>query len=276
MAALPFAGRAAAYAGDAAAGGWTTLTGRTGRDIHVASWKPAEMRGTILFSHGFASAPRHYMRMIDRWVASGWAVHAPLHVDSTEHPDTAQYKGMAGWAARMEDMSALSDWHGGDHVAMGHSFGGLTALAMGGATTFLPDGVERQLSDPNTRAVVAFSPPGPMPPLIDKAGYGTVRVPALIQTGDRDVLPGSDDPQSWRAHLSAFWAGQPSGDRFGLVLDGVDHYFGGLICDPDKVGPNQATQLESAIDASLSFAEQLSSQTPAQFSASPTARFYRR
>lgn len=252
-----------------------------GRKLEVSSWRPAgKTAATILFSHGFASAPRHYIPIISAWVAAGYEVHAPLHMDSREHAHHKTLQGMDSWAARIQDMRALSANHGTDHAAIGHSYGGLTALAMGGASALRPDGIEGPLRDNRTKCAFAFSPPGPTPSLIDKAGYGSIAVPAFIQTGTRDVLPGSvDEAESWRSHLSAFAAGPAQEERYGLILADVDHYFGGLICDPAKTGSDQSSALHIAIRASLEF---LACHGPAGsgkipvFAADPTARFYRR
>lgn len=252
-----------------------------GRKLEISSWLPdGEAIATILFSHGFASAPRHYMPIISAWVTAGYEVHAPLHMDSRDHLGHAKLQGMDSWAARIQDMRALSANHGADHAAIGHSFGGLGVLTMGGASALPPNGIEGSLRDSRTKCAFAFSPPGPTPPLIDKAGYGSITVPAFIQTGTRDVLIGSvEGTESWRDHLSAFEEGPARGDRYGLVLAGVDHYFGGLICDPSKTGPDQSSALRVAIDASLKF---LASYGPSgsgkipSFATDSTAEFYRR
>jgi hypothetical protein len=251
------------------------------RRLEVFSWRPSgEAIGRIQFSHGFASAPRHYMPMIAAWVAAGYAVDAPLHMDSREHPARSSLQGMDGWAARIHDMRALSASHGAPHATIGHSYGGLTALAMGGASAFRPDGIEGPLRDDRTVCAVAFSPPGPLAPLIEEAGYGSIAVPAFIQTGTRDVPASSAaDPESWRSHLAAFTAGSGRGDRYALVLEGVDHYFGGLIGDPAMTGPDRSIDLNTAIAGSLTF---LASHGPAGsgttplFAADAAARFYRR
>jgi pimeloyl-ACP methyl ester carboxylesterase len=231
------------------------VTTASGRISNVTVWRARGKRhGTILFSHGALSAPAHYPDLIGSWVQAGYDVFAPLHVDSTEHPDTANYKGFATWRARIEDMRALAlqmtDKH---YVAAGHSFGALVALTLGGASAIPPEGIEGSLRDSNVRAVVAFSPPPPIPTLIEASGYATLAVPALIQTGDRDLPPGVTDPDGWKLHLAAYDATAAGGNRYALVLGGVDHYFGGLICDSSKTGPDQSMQLHIAAELSTLF-----------------------
>lgn len=232
-----------------------TLATKGGRRAVVSHWKPkGRLVGTILFSHGANSAPRHYERLIAPWVAAGYEVFAPLHVDSAEHPDTKHYPGLASWAARLEDMRALAAHIGSrPYIAAGHSYGGLTAIALGGGVSLVPQGVEGPLRDPIAKAVLAFSPPAPVPVLTGEAGYASVNVPMLVQTGTRDVPPGLTDPEGWRGHLAPYDAAQSDGQRYALVLEDVDHYFGGLICRPDVPGPQQITQLDQAIQISRLF-----------------------
>lgn len=223
-----------------------------GRRLSVWSWLPSRKPvGTILFSHGAASAPWKYLRLIDHWVAAGYAVHAPLHVDSTDHPDHDRYPAAASWPARIADMRALADRYGGrSYVAAGHSYGALLALALGGASPAVPADVARPLRDPRAKAVVAFSPPPPIPGLIDQAGFATLTVPALIQTGTADIPPGSS---TWEGHLMAWEAPTLAGNRYGLVLDSVDHYFKGAICRPELPGPPQVAELGLAATVSIEF-----------------------
>ncbi|WP_317930426.1 alpha/beta hydrolase family protein [Halioxenophilus sp. WMMB6] len=221
------------------------------RTMQVWSWPAAgEARGVILFSHGAASAPWKYDPLIHRWQAAGYTVYAPLHVDSTDHPLTAQYPGMASWQARLEDMAVLADAYGANgYVAAGHSYGGLVALTLGGADAILPEGFKGDPADSRVSLVLAFSPPPAIPGLVATDGYAALAVPALIQTGTQDVPFGSD--AGWRVHLDAYEAAAPGGDRYALVLDGVDHYFGGAICRPELPGPKLLAEIATAADISL-------------------------
>ncbi|PKP91170.1 MAG: alpha/beta hydrolase [Alphaproteobacteria bacterium HGW-Alphaproteobacteria-16] len=232
------------------------LRTKEGREIAVSHWRPkGRRRGVILFSHGAASAPWKYERLIQPWADRGWEVFAPLHVDSTDHPDTKSYPGMKSWAARVEDMHLLARRYGrGGYVAAGHSYGGLTALTLGGAAAAVPEGYQGQLRDPAARCVLAFSPPPPLPGLISEAGYAKLAVPALIQTGTQDMWPAAPPgPDAWRGHLVAYKAAEAGGDRYALVLEGVDHYFRGAICRPELPGPPQLPELAQAVELSLRF-----------------------
>ena len=189
-------------------------------------------------------------------MTQGWRVLAPLHVDSKDHPETANFKGLASWKARIEDMRALSAYLGDEHyVAAGHSYGGLVALTMGGSESIAPEGLSGPLGDEKVQAVIALSPPAPIPVLVTSEGYGTISVPALIQTGTLDFVPGITDnsDDGWKGHLAPFDAAAAGGHRYGLVLEGVDHYFGGAICDFSQPGPPQLAQLDVAVSLSSLF-----------------------
>lgn len=229
-----------------------TVKTPSGRAVAVNVWKAAgREKGRILFSHGAASAPWKYQPLVDAWTKAGYSVHAPLHVDSTDHPDRASFQGMASWPARIEDVRALADHLNGPYIAAGHSYGALVALCLGGSAIAVPPGVKTPLRDPRAKAVLAFSPPGAGMGFIKAGDYAPLVVPALIQTGDKDVPPGPGG--DWKSHLLPFEEAAPGGDRYALVLDGVDHYFGGGICRPELPGPVQAEQLAIAADLSVLF-----------------------
>lgn len=286
LAALPLVtgGAGVAIAADLPAARIRLLAATPTRQVEVSFW-PAKgrRRGTIAFSHGFGSSPRFYPDFIRAWTGAGFDIVAPLHVDSREHPRAAEFARTA-WATRIEDMRAVSAMIGGNYVAAGHSFGALTALVLGGVDAIVPPGIDGPLRDPSARTVLAFSPPGPLPPLVPEAAFAALSRPALIQTGTQDLLPSApDDPESWRAHLTAFARSPASGDHHGLVIEGSDHYFGGLICDPARKATDQTAQLHLAVAASLAFLRSYSghakdgqAEAPPAFPVSPLARYYTR
>ncbi|MFV3126643.1 alpha/beta hydrolase family protein [Niveispirillum sp. KHB5.9] len=229
-----------------------TVKTPAGRAVAVNVWKASgKEKGRILFSHGAASAPWKYQPLVDAWTKAGYSVYAPLHVDSADHPDRAAFQGLASWPARIEDMRALADHIDGPYIAAGHSYGGLVALCLGGSAIAVPPSVKTPLRDPRAKAVLAFSPPGAGMGFINPGDYAPLAVPALIQTGDKDIPPGPGG--DWKSHLLPYDEAAPGGERYALVLDGVDHYFGGGICRPELPGPVQAEQLSIAADLSVLF-----------------------
>lgn len=236
-----------------------TITGPGDRAIRISEWRPrGKPKALILFSHGANSSPRFYEALFGPWLAAGYHIVAPLHVDSAEHPRTADYPGLASWKMRIEDMRALSV-HLGERpcIAAGHSYGGLVALTMGGTASVRPEGLVGPLRQPNVRAVVAFSPPAPSAVLCTREGYAELAVPALIQTGTKDILPGitNIDGEGWRGHLAPYDAARAGNDRYALVLEGVDHYFGGAICRYDLPGPKKLDRLADAARISALFVD---------------------
>lgn len=207
-----------------------------------------------MFSHGNGSAPWKYDRLVGRWREAGYDVWMPLHVDSTDHPRTAEYPGLATWRARLEDMRAVSRFIDGPYVAAGHSYGALTALVMGGAAGEVPEGLAGPLRDAAAACVLAFSPPPPIAGLLAPEGYAALATPALVQTGTLDLMPDwPETDEGWRIHRPAFDLAAATGDRYLLVFEGVDHDFGGAICDVDRGDVPQLGQLSDAADLSLDF-----------------------
>jgi pimeloyl-ACP methyl ester carboxylesterase len=225
-----------------------------GRDVQIFAWQPGgTRRGTVLFSHGFAAPPSSYQKLLQPWADAGFLVLAPLHRDSPTHPDHAHFLPAQALPTRLLDMrAAASMLPNAPYVAAGHSYGGLIALTLGGAQPSVPPGMTPPLNDLNAKAALAFSPPGPMPDLITSQGYSAISVPALVQTGDRDFPIVAGKPGDWHAHLAAFEAA-PGKESFGLVLPGVDHYFGNIICRPERPGPPLIAQFGEALDVSILF-----------------------
>lgn len=225
-----------------------TLHAADGRLIPVDIWRPSgKVIGRIHFSHGAASSPWKYARLLEPLCAAGYEIWAPLHVDSTEHPATNEFKGMASWAARLQDMQALSSIANSNYIAMGHSYGGLVSLTLGGARPTAPVEWRDRLRDSAVSVVVALSPPGPLPGFVDAQAYSSLEVPALIQTGDRDIPLGWEGAR-WQDHLVAFDAAKATGSRYALVLEGVDHYFGSAICRPELPVPPQLSMLSNTVE----------------------------
>lgn len=261
LSALPFipdavAQAAATYHAPLAPPEVRTVSAAKDRMVAISRWAARGRRkGVIAFSHGFGSSPGYYPDFIRAWIGAGYEVLAPLHVDSREYGQPGKFDGPAGWAARIEDMRAVSRMIGGDYVAGGHSYGALTALVMCGVDAVVPPGIVAPLADPHATCAIAFSPPGATPTLVRPEGFAKLARPALIQTGTRDIplAPGTPAVEGWRTHLTAFANAPATGGHYGLVLEGVDHYFGGLICDYSKSGPDQRAALTVATQYSLAF-----------------------
>ncbi len=240
----------------------------TERTTTVSLWAP-QVPGAyplLVFSHGAFSAPARYTQALSSLAAQGFVVAAPLHIDSELIATTPPPPQQMVWATRVADLRRLADV-GEDlqnalsgvriappvdgYLVAGHSLGAFVAQVVAGAKVMgdaTPPG-----ADPRVRGVVAFSPPGPMPPFIQKDAWDAMTVPQLVITGTSDVLPGFIN--DWTAHTQAHRHAQP-GDQWLWVGAGVDHYFGRLIGRLTRDVPPQDTAFASALDVAGRFARQ--------------------
>lgn len=211
------------------------------RATTMVTWVPARVKGVVLFSTGHGSWPDKYDAAASAWKAAGFAVIAPVHVDSMRHPDREKFTRQASFGERIADLKAASryaarTWPNMPVVAAGHSFGTLSALCLGGGLANLGD-----FRDPTVRAVLGFSSPGRIPGLIGPDAYAGNTLPIMMITGDQDLVPGL--VTDWHDHLLPVQA-SPAGNKFGISFPGAAHE---LIGHPDD--PNFA----AAIAASTRF-----------------------
>lgn len=190
------------------------------RATTMAVWEPAQVRGVVLFSTGHGSWPERYDGLLTAWRDAGFAVVAPLHVDSVKYPEREKFSMQHGFGERLADMKAASAyvakrWPGVPVAAGGHSYGTLISLALGGAMADMAP-----LRDPSVVAVIGYSSPGRIPGLVRPTTYVSVAVPVLIVTGDRDLVPGFVTDA--KDHLYPVESA-PAGDKMALVLAGGDH-----------------------------------------------------
>ncbi len=215
-----------------------------GRTIDFSVWTAADERGVIVFSPGFNSTPAASHRLLSAWVAPGYTVVAPLHVDSLQHPQHADYDNRAAFATRIMDMAVARGFvrvaHPGKPIiAAGHSFGSLISFIEGGAVT-----AAGAQGDSELKGVIALSSAGSIPGLVTPSTWDGLDVPLLLITGDRDLVPGF--VADWRDHRRAFDA-SPAGDKTLLIFEGADHELVGNADDADFALLVEAT--EAFLDA---------------------------
>lgn len=248
-----------------------TLAAADGRAVYARLWWPAtrppggRARGLILFSHGANSQPAKYDRLAGAWAAAGWVVVGPVHMDSPDHPDRPTVSPDAGLALRLADLRAPLAWRGGLErtvglaipagrvVAAGHSYGALAAQALAGARVRRPDD-GGAIPEARVRAVVAFSPPGPIAGYVEASDWVGVAVPQFVQTGTADIVP--PVAARWEDHRASFDAASV-GPRWLWVGEGVDHYFGNAIGRPERTAADQSAAFGCAVAASLAFMERV-------------------
>ena len=223
------------------------------REIEATLFYPeqGEAYPLLVFSHGNWSTRDSYDRLLRHWASHGYAIIAPDHLDCCS-PVKGIYQslrlGQYGLvAARTSDLHFVLD--NLDSVeraapgfagkadrariaATGHSFGAFSAQQLAGASALDPES-GRQVSArrEGIHTVVALSPPGPMFDTITAESWQGLDQPTLVTTGTWDIQPGFFD--DWRLHLMSHETAVP-GEQWALVLQGADHYFGSIICRPER------------------------------------------
>jgi dienelactone hydrolase len=200
-----------------------TVTARASetRQVQIQVFAPRRPKGVLVFGHGASGSPDRYLPLFARLNAAGYAVMAPVHVDSMQNPEHAKYNLQTAFGERIADVGATARaaaerFPGLPLAAAGHSYGALLAQMQGGALRYITDARVSQV-----RAVVSFSSPGIIPGLVQPGvAFSTVAVPSLTVTGTADVVPGF--VSNWEDHLAAF-RGAPAGGRYALVLPGAEH-----------------------------------------------------
>ena len=205
----------------------------------------------IAFSHGNFSAPSRYRAMLDPIAAAGYVVVAPMHVDSELMPRDKSPSQQFVWQTRNEDVAlvlATSPPNGDPkrRAAMGHSYGALNAQVAAGAipTSAVPTFQKR------LQAMVAWSPPGPLPGLIEAKGWSALNTPSLTITGTADILPGFID--NWDVHRVAH-DNTPVGKRWLWVGKGINHYFGGMFGREKAASAEDRRLFDRAITTTIAF-----------------------
>lgn len=207
----------------------TSMAAPNGRAVPMTIIAPTR-RGRyplIAFSHGNFAAPSRYRAMLDPIAAAGYVIVAPMHVDSELMPHDKPPSQATVWQTRNEDLAlalgatpANADRR--RRGVMGHSYGALNAQVAAGAVPANPPPGRQTL--PQT--LVAWSPPGPFPGLIEPDGWSSITTPSLTITGTADIMPGFID--TWELHRAAHDQ-TPKGKRWLWVGNGINHYFGGMF-----------------------------------------------
>ena len=230
----------------------------------------------IVFSHGHALDNLSYKNLTNYWVAQGYFVVAPLHLDSggdLKAVSVISKKYGNDWiaASRLLDLKAsidqidiitaeLTDFVGqvstDKIIAAGHSYGALSAQQLSGAKledhgdSLYP--IPESLTDSRVVSVVAISPPGLMKDHLTEATWSEYSTPQLVVTGPNDFFPFIWP--NYEDHFISYQTAQP-GHNYLLVLDEMDHYLGNLIGRLERDGPPQDIALKNLSDVSLKFIE---------------------
>jgi len=234
----------------------------SGKQIKVwlATPQTTGARPYVVFSHGAFSSPTRYQSLLLALAKAGYIVAAPWHLDSEEVKKELPITPAENWQDRLEGIRALLEEHelleeslnstglsvNSELIGVaGHSYGGITAQYFAGAKVIDPADTKEKTERLNAvKAVLAYSPPGPIPGFIEKDAWSNLITPSFVITGTRDVLPGFLD--DWKAHLAAHET-SPDSNKWAFIGTGVDHYFGYQI---GRLKTKDLTQ-KSAFDLSV-------------------------
>jgi predicted dienelactone hydrolase len=192
----------------------------------------------VVFSHGHQGFGEYSSFLMEHLASHGWIVAAPDHTGNTTLDGSDRATEI--YAQRPRDISAVLDWIDASglpttdtRLAMGHSFGGYTVLALLGATyaasaldcpdpttgfcsTMTPalrSTFEAGFAEPRFTAGCVMAP-GDFG-LFQAAGVAAVTAPTFLMTGTEDQPPGSEVDELWAAL-------QGDGARR-LTLEGAGH-----------------------------------------------------
>jgi len=231
--------------------------------VRIAAPRTGRALPVILFSHGAYSSKDDYSVLLDHWAAHGYVVIAVTHRDSTRLGTTRGGNDPRFMTWRLDDMKQVLDslpqllsalpglverTDSSKIAATGHSFGGLIAQTLAGATLRDPaTGTAVSHRQPTIRAAIIFSGAGAMPPVLGAEDFAALAVPTLVTVGTEDLKQAPN--------LSGYeWRRQPydlipAGQKYLLTLEGADHYLGGSVGRDDLARSAQADDFVAAFQA---------------------------
>jgi len=220
----------------------------------------------VVLSHGFGLSPEWYLSLAEHLASRGMVVLAPEHVEydwATDVRASTAYRPLeVSEAIDFAEDGLLDGIIDTEHIGVvGHSYGGTTALAIGGArihtawleehcatnedpfiddffcTPFLgqeedlaalmgldavPSGLWPALSDPRVDSVVAMAPDAG---LFGDVGLAELTVPTMVLGGTADT----GAPWDWGGQLA--WDHMSSDQRAYVAFEGADHFIMTTTCE---------------------------------------------
>lgn len=215
------------------------------RTLPIRVYLPAETQPApvVLFSHGLGGSCKNNPYLGRHWSGRGYAVVFVQHPgsDETVWQDTpagerlaalTKAASLSNFLLRVGDipvvLDALTQWHNQEEHALqgrldltsvgmsGHSFGAITTQAVSGQRMLTGTAA---FTDPRIKAAVALSPSKPAAGSAQRA-FGSVRIPWMLMTGNRDV---SFIGEADAASRLAVFAALPPGDKYEVVLYDAEH-----------------------------------------------------
>ena len=212
----------------------------------------------IVFSHGTFSSGEKYDPIVEFWAARGYVVILPNQLDANYGITPTKTEDMINVIhTRISDMSVILD--GLDEIeaqipglqgklnrelliAAGHSVGTHVVLVNTGLRVRNPTNDEiTESGESRYMAAVMLSDPGKMAMMPDDMWTGGSR-PTFLSTGSEDYgLMGDGRTAAAYQNEILTIPAEPTGDKYLLMIERGDHYFGGLIHrdvnkEPDHAG----------------------------------------
>jgi len=213
------------------------ITGSTGVDLTIQVWYPSsdtdgpvvnydgfwsgealqdataacdQARPVLLFSHGYGGIRWQSPEIVEFLATHGLVVIAPDHTGNTFlDNDDGRFSELLerrpidlidSYETIVEDSLLSGCIEPDDGFAVsGHSFGGYTAFAVGGALVNLPSGDAQDLSDPRVWAV---APLAPWNATAITDGTKAIAVPVMTQSGGMDETTPWQDVSSMHSALT--------------------------------------------------------------------------
>ncbi|GAA0253115.1 alpha/beta hydrolase family protein [Cryptosporangium japonicum] len=238
-----------------------------GDDLPVRVSVPAagDHLPVIVFSHGFGESKDGYDPLVDHWVANGFAVLQPTHLDSRTlnlPPDDPRTPEI--WRLRAADLTRVLDALPTigrldlDRVAVaGHSWGAQTAGMLLGARVV---DVDEDWTDPRISAGILLAATGTGEELVPFAAenfafmrpdFATLKTPTLVVAGDADQSRLSTRGPDWFTDVYRL---SPGATHL-LTLFGGEHSLGGITgyasAETTDENPERVAQIQRVTTAYL-------------------------
>ena len=223
----------------------------------------------IVFSHGTFSSSDKYNLVVEFWAEHGYVVILPNHLDANYSIIPSKTEDMIRIIhTRISDMSFILDnldaiegqnpglkgkLNRNQIIAAGHSIGTQVVLVNTGQRIRNPtNNYVTESSEDRFMAAVMLSDPGKMSMMPDDTWKGG-SAPTFLSTGSEDYgLMGDGRREAEYQNEILTLPDESTGDKYLLLIERGDHYFGGLIHrDVDKAPDYDGLAIFNA--ASLAF-----------------------
>ena len=223
----------------------------------------------IVFSHGTFSSSDKYNLVVEFWAERGYVVILPNHLDAnygiipskTEDMIRIIHTRISDMSFILDNLDAIEGQNPGlkgklnrnQIIAAGHSIGTQVVLVNTGQRMRNPtNNYVTESSEDRFMAAVMLSDPGKMSMMPDDTWKGG-SAPTFLSTGPEDYgLMGDGRREAEYQNEILTLPDESTGDKYLLLIERGDHYFGGLIHrDVDKAPDYDGLAIFNA--ASLAF-----------------------